>query len=132
MDATEQNGQSTYAISKALTVLKNKHKDIATVAGWARNMGYEDPTTFSNQFRREFAKRPQPVLLAFRAKKAIVLLRKENLTNYQAARKLDLRNEKGLYQFVKQQLGYAPSTISKMPDKKYQDLKKKLDKKMKE
>ena len=33
MDATEQNGQSACAISKALTVLKDNHIKIATVAG---------------------------------------------------------------------------------------------------
>lgn len=118
------------SIAEALSILESNFRDIVTVTGWSRHMGYDDAVTFSNDFRRAFGCRPQPVLLAYRARKAIQLLRKNKLTNYEIARKLNLRNEKGLYQFLKHQTAYAPNTIASLPDETYQSLTERLDKKI--
>lgn len=123
-------GLEDATISQAMSTLQEEFEEIPTVTSWSVKMGYEDPTSFSDDFRRAFGRRPQPVLLAFRSRKAIELLREEQLTNYEIARKLKLCNEKGLYQFIKNQLGYAPNTIASLPAEKYQALKKRLEKKI--
>lgn len=127
-EAEQQSVSPSLHISQAMDRLQKEGLDIVTVTGWSRKMNYEDPTRFSDEFRREFGRRPQPVLLAFRVRKAIQLLREENLTNYEIARKLKLRNEKGLYQFIKHHAGHAPSNIATLPKQEYEELLERLEK----
>ncbi|NGP90089.1 helix-turn-helix domain-containing protein [Fodinibius halophilus] len=119
---------SQLPIEQAINILKRDVLSIVTVTSWAQKMGYEDSKLFSDHFRREFGRRPQPVLLAYRTRKTIHLLRQNELSNYRIARRLKFRNEKGLYQFVKNKTGYAPTTIANLSEKKLQSLIQKLDK----
>lgn len=72
-------------ISMSKRWLKSHGKEIVTVQGWADKMGYSDPVSFSEEFRRVFGCRPQPVLMAFRAREVVRLLRDGTLSNYEIA-----------------------------------------------
>ncbi|TYP93624.1 AraC-type DNA-binding protein [Fodinibius salinus] len=120
------------SIGEALSILQDEVCHIITVQYWAQAVGYECSKKFSNVFRNEFGKRPQPVLISFRTRKAIALVRKSNLSNYEIAQKLKLRNEKGLYQFVKEQTGHSPTAIQNMVASDYQRLQKRLCNKISE
>lgn len=117
-------------VTRAILVLEKYVQEIVTVTEWSRKLGYDDPVTFSNDFRQAFRVRPQPVLLSYRALNIVEKLRLNNHTNYEIALDFNLRDERGLYQFIKRKTGYAPNDIGELSDQEYNKLLKKLDKKI--
>lgn len=117
-------------ITQSVSHLRQHLGCIPTVAAWAKSMGYEDEKTFSDEFRKLFKHRPQPVLLAFRLMKAVRLLRENQLSHYEISRELLLRNEEGLYQFINHHIGKAPSDIPDLLKEEYRELLDRLEKRI--
>lgn len=130
MSTSQEKSASAFSkipISESVNYLKIHLREITTVGDWADKMGYEDSKSFSDDFREEFRLRPQPVLLAFRARKIISLLWSTQLSNYEIALDFQLQDEKGLYQFVKTQTDYAPSNIKELSEQEYKKLLERLE-----
>jgi methylphosphotriester-DNA--protein-cysteine methyltransferase len=123
---TQQERGKTIPIESAMTILRKNTCEIVTVQHWTQAVGYECAKRFSDAFRNEFGKRPQPVLIAHRTHRAIELLWDGELSNYEIARKLKLRNEKGLYQFVKQHTDHLPTEIKNLSLNKHRKLQERL------
>jgi len=127
MTKTEKENPDEQPIRQAIDIFEDHFREIATVNDWAVKMGRPNRRSFSDAFRRHYGSRPQPVLLAYRAKKAMQLLRNTTQSNFAIAQKLQLKDERGLYQFIRRQTGYTPTGVQKLPEPEYNALIERLD-----
>lgn len=118
------------SVGRAMDILENNFRTIVTVTDWSRKLEYKDPLRFTNDFRKALGVRPQPILLKYRALKIAERLKLNKQTKYSIARNFNLRDEKGLYQFIKLQTGYSPNEICELPEQDYENLVKKLESKI--
>ncbi|NGP87151.1 hypothetical protein [Fodinibius halophilus] len=103
---------SKISMDRALDILEDHFHEIKMVCDWSIKMGWKGKCLFSD---------------AFRANKAVQLLWNTTQTNYAIAIKLQLKDERGFYQFLKRQTGYSPTEIKKLTEHEYNLLIERLN-----
>lgn len=105
-------------ISNSIVELKENLSHTARVEEWARLMGYTCPKKFARKFLRYHSTRPQLILKFIRLKSISKQLRKNNMSNFEIARRHGMPDEIALNKFINYHLHCSPTDLKKMPKKK--------------
>ena len=99
-------------IREADEILALNIQSIRTVTEWATFMGYRDISFFSRRYRNHYNLVAMKRLTNMRMKQ-IELLMKNNrdILNYELARRVGLRDEQDLYNFVSYHRGCSPTQL---------------------
>lgn len=99
-------------IREADEILAQNLQSIRTVTEWAALMGYRDISFFSRRYRNHHNLVAVKRLTHMRMKMIEMLMREnKNILNYELARRVGLRDEQDLYNFVSYHRGCSPTKL---------------------
>jgi AraC-like DNA-binding protein len=97
-------------IKKAVKIAEGKVGSIYTVQEWAEEMNYNSPKYFSRKVRNHFGERPKSILIRIRIAKFVQMLSNNpNISSYEIAQEIGLRDEIALNKFINRHTGKSPS-----------------------
>lgn len=101
-------------IREADDILARNIQSIRTVTEWANFMGYRDMSYFSRRYRNHYNLVAVKRLTNIRMKEIEVLMKTNDaILNYELARRVGLRDEQDLYNFVSYHRGCSPTNLKK-------------------
>lgn len=109
-------------IENAEEILKANLETVARVYEWARLLEYNNTTSFSDHFVKQYRCRPSEKLTKIRLESVIKVLRSTNKKCLKVAWEHSMDNEKELYNFTTYHLGISPTKIRSLPQKKFEKL----------
>lgn len=99
-------------IREADEILTRNIQSIRTVTEWANFMGYRDMSYFSRRYRNHHKLVAVKRLTNIRMKEIETLMKtNEAILNYEIARRVGLRDEQDLYNFVSYHRGCSPTIL---------------------
>lgn len=102
------------SIREADVLLEKNIQSIRTVTEWASLMGYQDISFFSRKYRNQHKQVAIKRLTQLRLKCIEDLLKTEqSILNYELARRVGLRDEQDLYNFVRYHKGCSPTQLKR-------------------
>jgi len=101
-------------IREADKILAQNIQSIRTVTEWATFMGYRDISFFSRRYRNHHNLVAVKRLTNIRMKQIEMLMKTNTaILNYELARRVGLRDEQDLYNFVSYHRGCSPTKLKK-------------------
>lgn len=110
--------QKPIDISRSIEVLKAHLDEIFLLHEWAVKMGYENRETFHRDFRSHYGVYPKKVLNAVQITSIARILRQDNTSGLDIAKKHSLRTENALNNFVNYHVKCSPTKIKEIPKQK--------------
>ncbi|MBD3615528.1 MAG: AraC family transcriptional regulator [Gracilimonas sp.] len=96
-------------MENALQIARENIKEIRTVTEWAEEMNYNSSKYFSRRFRNHYQARPKLKLIEFRLEKFCELIKeKSEISCYEIAFELGLKDDIALNKFIKRHTGKPP------------------------
>lgn len=97
-------------IDQSLDIARENLDQIFTVTEWAKEMNYRCPKYFSRKFRNNFGTRPKTKLIQLRIEKFFELINtNKEISCYEIALELGLKDEVAVNKFIKRHTGKPPS-----------------------
>jgi len=101
-------------IKKAVKIAQGKVGEIYNVQEWADEMEYSSSKYFSRKFRNHFGERPKSILIRIRIERFFDMLSNNpNISSYEIAKEIGLRDEIALNKFINRHTGKSPSEWKK-------------------
>lgn len=101
-------------VESAVKIVKENMAEICTVQEWASEMKFNCPKYFSRTFRNHYMKRPKEKLIQLKMEKFFELIKEEpEISCYEIALEIGLRDEIALNRFIKRHTGKPPTKWKK-------------------
>lgn len=101
-------------IESAPQIARENMIEIFTVREWAKEMQYSSSKYFSRKFRNFFGVRPKSMLIKLRVTKFHSLIKDDSeISCYEIAQEIGLRDEVALNRFIKRHTGKPPTEWKK-------------------
>jgi transcriptional regulator GlxA family with amidase domain len=96
-------------MDRAIDIARDNLEELGTVTEWADIMGYTSAKYFSRVFRNHYKVRPKQALINLKVARFKWLIKEDpNISCFELALEIGLRDEKALNKFIVRHTGKAP------------------------